>query len=298
MKTHARQLRELLKEGEMLVGPGSHDCMTARAIERHGFKLCYMSGGGTSFAHGYPDYGLITMTEMVENAGRIANSINIPLISDADTGYGNELNVTRTVREFEQRGVAGIHIEDQIFPKRCGHLTGKKLISIEDYTRKIRAAVDARRDDDFVIVARTDARSVNGFDDSIKRGNAALAAGADVVFVEAPQTMEEVRAIPKRIEGPCMLNIVWNSRTPDMSVADARAAGFKIAIASAILQFAMIDICEQALQHFNSTGLHPEYKTKMDVATIFAFNGAPEWDPISEKFGDPEQGVAMPPRSK
>src|SRR5262245_52843965 len=167
-------LRERLQSPGMLVAPGAYDAIGARLIEQAGFGAVYMTGAGTSAAHGFPDFGLLCMSEMVENAAVMARSVAIPLIADADTGYGNELNVTRTVREYEARGVAAIHIEDQVSPKRCGHLDGKEIIPTAEFVAKIRAAVAARRDPDFVIIARTDSRAVAGFDEAIARANDAL----------------------------------------------------------------------------------------------------------------------------
>src|SRR5262244_3483045 len=158
----------------MLVAPGAYDCITARSIAQAGFDAVYMTGAGTAATLGYPDYGLLTMSEMADNAGRIAASVEVPVIADADTGYGNELNATRTVREYERRGVAGLHIEDQGFPKKCGHLDNKTIVSPEEYLAKIRAGVAARRDPDLFIIARTDSRAVLGFEEAIKRANAAL----------------------------------------------------------------------------------------------------------------------------
>src|SRR6186713_3476098 len=189
--SNAAKLRSLLTSGKMVVAPGAIDCITGRAIDHAGFAAAYMTGAGTSATLGYPDYGLITMTEMVANASRIANSVSIPLISDSDTGYGNELNMFRTVQEFERAGIAAIHVEDQVFPKKCGHLDNKELVSREDYVAKIRAAAAAKRTPDFTIIARTDSRAVVGFDEAITRANLALANGADAVFVEAPQNMAE-----------------------------------------------------------------------------------------------------------
>src|SRR5712691_4419325 len=183
--TQAARFRELLRHDGMVVAPGAYDCITARLIERAGFDAVYMTGAGTAAMLGYPDFGLVTMSEMVANAGRIAAAVGVPVIADADTGYGNELNVVRTVREYEKRGVAGIHIEDQGFPKKCGHLDNKVLIPLEDYLAKIRAAASAKCDPGFLIVARTDARAVLGFEEAIRRANAALEAGADMAFVEA-----------------------------------------------------------------------------------------------------------------
>jgi len=195
--SQAARFRELLRRDGMIVAPGAYDCITARMIQRAGFDCVYMTGAGTAATLGYPDFGLVTMSEMVDNAGRIASAVELPVIADADTGYGNELNVSRTVREYEGRGVAGIHIEDQDFPKKCGHLDDKEIVPREDWLAKIRAAVAARRSADFTIIARTDSRAVAGFDEAVARGNAALAAGADMVFVEAPQTLEEVAAVPR-----------------------------------------------------------------------------------------------------
>src|SRR6266513_5441609 len=167
--TQAARFRDLLRRAGMVVAPGAYDCITARLIERAGFDAVYMTGAGTAATLGYPDFGLVTMSEMVGNAGRIATAVELPVIADADTGYGNELNVFRTVREFERSGVAGIHIEDQEFPKKCGHLEGKQIISREDWLAKIRAAAAARRDKDFTIIGRTDSRAVAGFDEAVAR---------------------------------------------------------------------------------------------------------------------------------
>src|SRR5579862_9902917 len=173
--TQAARMRELLRRNGMTVAPGAYDCITARLIARAGFDAVYMTGAGTAATLGYPDFGLVTMSEMVANGGRIAAAVDLPVIADADTGYGNELNVTRTVREYEARCVAGIHIEDQGFPKKCGHLDDKEIVPREDWLAKLRAAVAARRSSDFTIIARTDSRAVAGFDEAIARANGALA---------------------------------------------------------------------------------------------------------------------------
>ena len=224
--TRAKSFREAMKRG-MVAAPGCYDCITARSIERAGFEAVYMTGAGTAATLGYPDYGLVTMSEMADNAGRIAAAVKLPVIADADTGYGNELNAIRTVREYEKRGVAGIHIEDQGFPKKCGHLEDKTIVPIEDYVAKIRAAVSAKVDPDFLIIARTDSRAVLGFEEAIRRANAALEAGADMAFVEAPQTLEETRRCRKLVKGPCLLNMVWRGKTPDLSIAEAEKLGLQ-----------------------------------------------------------------------
>src|SRR6202047_924939 len=162
----ASELRELLRQDSMLTAPGAYDCITARMIEQAGFSAVYMTGAGTAAALGDPEYGLVTMSEMVENAGRIAAAVSVPVMADADTGYGNELNVVRTVREYEKRGVAGMHIEDQGFPKKCGHLDDKTVIPLDEYLAKIRAAAADRKDPDFLLIARTDSRAVIGFEEA------------------------------------------------------------------------------------------------------------------------------------
>jgi 2-methylisocitrate lyase-like PEP mutase family enzyme len=171
----ASRFRALPREGGLIVAPGAYDCLTAKLIEQAGFAAVYMTGAGTAASLGYPDFGLVTMSEMVANAQRIATAVAVPVVADADTGYGNELNVFRTLREYERCGVAGIHIEDQVFPKKCGHLEGKEIIPREYYLAKIRAACAARQTRDFTIIARTDARAVAGFDEAIARANSALA---------------------------------------------------------------------------------------------------------------------------
>ena len=276
--TKPRQLRDLIAQDGIVVAPGAYDCITARMIDQAGFSAVYMTGAGTAASLGYPDYGLVTMSEMAANAGRLAAAVNTPVIADADTGYGNELNVVRTVREYEQRGVAGIHIEDQEFPKKCGHLENKSVIRLEDYTAKIRAAVAARRDSDFLIIARTDARAVLGFEEAIRRANASLDAGADMVFVEAPQTADEVAAVPKLVKGPCLLNIVWRGKTPDISIDDARAMGYKLAILPVLLFNAVVGVCDHMLGELKQSRRHPMPVADVAPQEFFRRMGAEEWD--------------------
>src|SRR5436305_8130446 len=200
--TQAARFRELMRRDGMVVAPGAYDCITARLIERAGFEAVYMTGAGTAAMLGYPDFGLVTMSEMVANAGRIAAAVDLPVVADADTGYGNELNVVRTVRAYETAGVAGIHIEDQEFPKKCGHLDDKRIVPREDWLAKVRAAANARRNADFLVIARTDSRAIAGFDEAIARAKAAITAGAAMGLVEAPQTVEEGAAVPRPGKGP------------------------------------------------------------------------------------------------
>lgn len=287
--SNAANFRSLLESRKMIVAPGAIDGITGRAINQAGFSAAYMTGAGTSMTLGYPDYGLVTMTEMVANATRIVNSISIPLISDADTGYGNELNVFRTVQEFERAGVAGIHIEDQVFPKRCGHLDNKELVSREDYAAKIRAASAARRSKDFCIIARTDSRAVVNFEEAIERSNAALANGADVVFLEAPQTMEEIAAVPKRVNGPCLLNVVRGGKTPVIELDDAERMGYAVAILPGLLLGGIIQTCDRLLADAKQGKFPP---VTGSPGKTFARFGAAEWDERRTAYRDPIKAAA------
>jgi 2-methylisocitrate lyase-like PEP mutase family enzyme len=266
----------------MLVAPGAYDGIGARLIEQAGFGACYMTGAGTSAARGFPDFGLLTMSEMVENAAVMARSVQIPLIADADTGYGNELNMTRTVREYEARGVAAIHIEDQVSPKRCGHLDGKEVISREDFVSKIRAAVEARRTPDFLLIARTDARAVLGLEEALWRAEAALDAGADMAFVEATQSVDEAALVPRRVKGACLLNVVPGGRTPVHDLRQAEEMGYKLAILPGLMLKAAIEAGDAALAELKATMQAPT--TRDTVAQTFRRFGADEWDALRTRF--------------
>jgi 2-methylisocitrate lyase-like PEP mutase family enzyme len=283
--SRGRQFRDLLRRGGLIIAPGAYDCITARSIVKAGFGAVYMTGAGTAATLGYPDYGLVTMSEMADNAGRIAAAVDAPVIADADTGYGNELNATRTVREYERRGVAGLHIEDQGFPKKCGHLDNKTIVPLDEYLTKISAAVAAKRDPDFIVIARTDSRAVLGFEEAVRRANAALAAGADMAFVEAPQTLEEVAAVPRLVKGPCLLNVVWRGKTPEVAFGDAERMGYRVAIVPGMLFKAVIGVCDATLSELRQTGRHPVPMHSMTVRDAFRRVGADEWDAISDRFG-------------
>ncbi len=284
MKNQRSAFRNLLRTEDMVVLPGAYDVITARLIERAGYQAVYMTGAGTAAISGYPDYGLATMSEMVQNASRITGAINIPLISDADTGYGNELNAIRTVREFERAGAAGIHIEDQVFPKKCGHLDNKQLIPFDDYLVKIRAAADAKEDPDFLIIARTDSRASLGFEEAVRRGNLALEHGADMVFLEAPQTLEEVLSVPKLVKGPCLLNVVRGGKTPHVTFEQAREAGYKVAIVPGLLMTNVVATCESLLEEMKQLGAHPKFAKELTVRELFSRFGADDWDPLRERY--------------
>ena len=285
--TGATGLRALLQGEEMVIAPGAYDGLTAMLVAQAGFPAVYMTGAGTSVSHGYPDFGLLTMSEMVDNAGRIVRAVDVPVIADADTGYGNELNVFRTVQEYQQRGVAAIHIEDQVSPKKCGHLDDKEIVPREDYVAKIRAAVAARQGD-FMIIARTDARAVAGMDEAVARANEALAAGADMAFVEAPQTMDELAAVPKLVRGPCLLNVVRGGKTPEIDLHRAQTMGYRLAIVPGLLLKAVIGACDDVLAELKARHIHPVPRTDMTVREAFNRVGAEEWDALRTRFRNAE----------
>lgn len=228
----AARLRALLDSGEIIVAPGAFDPLAARLVEEAGFPAVYMTGFGTSAALiGRPDVGLLTMTEMAGNAGRIADCVDIPVIADADTGYGNPLNVIRTVAAYEAAGVAGIHLEDQVSPKKCGHLDGKQVIPAAEMAQKVRAAVEARTQPEFVIIARTDARAMEGLDAAIERARMYRDAGADVLFVEAVLNEDEAAAVADAFPGvPLLFNWAEGGKTPPIGLGRLTELGYRIVI--------------------------------------------------------------------
>ena len=231
--SHARKLREQLAAPGPIVAPGCYDGLTALLIEQAGFGCAYLSGASVSFTRlGLPDIGLASMTEVANVISNIRERLDIPLIVDGDTGFGNALNVKRTVRLFERMGASGIQLEDQTLPKRCGHLDGKTLVSVSEMLGKIRAAQDARQDDDTVIVARTDAISVTGLDEALERGNAYIEAGADVLFVESPLDDEQLALVGQNLGAriPLLANMVEGGKTPLHSAEELAALGFKVVI--------------------------------------------------------------------
>ena len=227
------RLRELLAAPGTLVAPGAYDALSARLVEQAGFDVVYMTGFGTTASLvGRPDVGLLTGTEMVDNARRIVAAVDVPVIADADTGYGNALNVVRTVQLHEQAGVAGIHLEDQVLPKKCGHMSGKAVIGVEEMVGKIRAAVAARHDPDFLLIARTDAAAVEGIDAALDRARAYAAAGADVLFVEAPTSEDDIErvAVELRDTAPLVFNWAEGGRTPPLSLDRIHELGYSLVL--------------------------------------------------------------------
>lgn len=251
----ARRFRELLARPGPIVAPGVYDCISAKVVERAGFPAAFISGAAvTASLLGYPDVGLQTMPEILNQARNIARSVEIPVIADVDTGYGNALNVMRTVREFEAAGVAGIFIEDQTFPKRCGHFEGKQVISAEEMVVKIKAACEARWDKEFVIIARTDARALYGLDQAIERGIKYAEAGADIVFVEALLSVEEMAKVARSIPKPVQANLNEGSKTPVVPVRELYEMGFKLITYSGLLQRAAIRSMMTALEVLKREG--------------------------------------------
>jgi len=223
------KLKRLLQRDSILVVPAAFDMISAKVIEQAGFEAVYLSGLGQSASHlGLPDAGLITFTEMLERVHNMARAIQVPLVADGDTGYGNVINVRRTVQEFEQAGAAAIQLEDQEMPKKCGHTEGRRVIDAREMVRKIEAAVESRRSDDFLIVARTDARSVLGLQEAIKRGKMYEKAGADIIFIESPQNEEELRIIGESFDRPSMVNMIERGKTPLVHVRELEEMGFSI----------------------------------------------------------------------
>ena len=226
------RLRELIERPEILPAMGGYDALSARLVEQAGGEVVYMSGSSVSTSiHGYPDVGLTTMTEMVERAGQMAGAVDLPVFCDADTGYGNPVNVMRAVEEYERAGVAGIHIEDQTFPKKCGHFEEKGVVPTEEMVGKVRAATDAREDEEFVVIARTDARAVEGFEAAVERSRAYVDAGADVLFFEAPTTREELERVGGAFpDVPLLANMTEGGTTPLFTAAEFEEMGYDVVI--------------------------------------------------------------------
>ena len=231
MPSMTARLRKLLARDEILMAPGAHDALTARIAEVSGFEAVYITGAGTVNTQlGMPDHSMITLTEMVQSATRMARATTLPIVSDADTGYGGVLNVMRTVREFQLAGIAGIHIEDQVLPKRYGHLMGKEIIPIEEMMGKIQAACHARTDPDFLIIARVDARATLGFDEAVRRGKAYMEAGADMIFPEALESEEEFRDFARQVNAPLLANMTEYGKTPYLTAARFQDLGYRMVI--------------------------------------------------------------------
>ena len=250
-----KRMRELLRQRRAVLLPGAANALTARIIEDLGFEAIYVTGAGvTNTFLGMPDIGLISVTELADHVAAMRDAVALPLIVDADTGFGNAINVTRTVKLLERSGASAIQLEDQEFPKRCGHFSGKTVIARDEMVQKIRAAADARIDPDLVIVARTDAIAVNGFEDAIERAQAYIEAGADMTFVEAPRTPEQIADIPKRLHVPQLLNIVAGGLTPMLALPELERMGYALVLyANAALQASVAGM-QKVLGHLKANG--------------------------------------------
>ena len=249
------QLRKLIEQEGIIVSPGIYDCLSAKLAESTGFKMVGITGAGLAASLlGYPDVGITSMAEVLSQTRNIVKSVDIPVFADCDTGFGNPLNVYRTIQEFEDAGVAGLFIEDQTYPKRCGHFEGKQLISTEEMVKKIEAALDARKDPDLVIMARTDARAVYGLDAAIERAQAYVEAGVDMIFIEAPRTVEELQTVAKAVDVPSMANMVEGGKTPIVSVHELEEMGFKFASFSGSAQKIALSAMQELFECLKTSG--------------------------------------------
>lgn len=248
------RLRNLIASDDIIVAPGCYDGLSARLIESAGFPAIYVSGGATARSTGIPDMGLISPSEIASRLAQIVDAVEIPIIADMDTGYGNALNARHAMKAFERAGVAGFHIEDQTFPKRCGHYDDKSIVPVEEFCQKLRAIRDASEDDDTVIVARTDALAVEGFEAAIDRMNKYMEAGADVAFIEAPTTEAEIEEIARRIPGPKLINMFLGAKTPLLSTMRLKEIGYKIVIIPSDTQRAAIRAMQRVLETIKRDG--------------------------------------------
>lgn len=249
-----RQLREKLSLGSSVIAPGAYDGISARLVAMEGFDAVYASGGAIARAAGYPDIGLLSFSEVLERIEKIVEASGLPVIADADTGFGGSANVQRTVRALECAGVAAFHLEDQSFPKRCGHLDDKKLIDVSEMCRKIRIARHTRIDQDCMIIARTDAIATEGFESALTRAEQYVKAGADMIFVEAPETLDQIRTIARRIPGPKLMNMFYGGKTPLMPIEELSSLGYQLVIIPSDMQRAAIHAMQIVLAEIKRSG--------------------------------------------
>lgn len=279
-------LRKLIEDEEILMIPVAHDALCARIAEQSGFRAVFTAGYANSAAIlGKPDVSLLTLTEMVEAASRIADAVNVPVFADGDTGHGNVTNVIRTVNLFEKAGVAGLFIEDQVSPKRCGHLAGKQVVSPEEMVSKLRAALDARFDPDFVIMARTDALAVNGIDDAIYRANLYRKAGADMIFVEAPESVDQMKRIIKEVKAPHMANMLPGGKTPMLTAKELQEIGYSVVAYATACTYTITKAVRDLFEALHRTGTTAGFEDRM--VKFDEFNrlvGLEEIREIEEKY--------------
>ena len=285
------RLRELIARPGCVIAPGAYDALSARMIARAGFEACYMTGYGTSITRlGLPDVGLLTASEMLDNTSRIVDASGLPVVADIDTGYGNAINVYRTVRDFEKAGAAAMHLEDQVSPKRCGHLQGKRVISTDEMLAKIKAACDARRDPDLVLIIRTDAIATEGIEAALERGERYREAGADMLFIEAPVGREQAERVAKHYKGvPLLYNMAASGKSPDIPADELGRMGFKLAHFALYGLLASIPAMEHVFAELRRTGTIGHLRSRM--ATFKQLNdiiGMPEHQAMEERYGVPE----------
>lgn len=279
-------LRQLLAGPDLIVAPGCYDVITARLVEHAGFPAAYMTGSGVSMSvTGLPDIGLVSLHEVLDRLGQIAGAIRLPLIADGDTGFGNPLNVLRTVREFERRGAAAIQLEDQEMPKKCGHEPGRLLVPVPEMVAKIEAARFARASADFLIVARTDARTTHGIEEAIARGRRYAEAGADVIFVESPETPDEMRAVCRAIPAPCLANMVEGGRTPLLPQHELAEIGYRIVIypnaLTRVFARAGLELLGELKRTGTTAGMLPGMLTHGELWELF---GRKKWTALERRF--------------
>jgi 2,3-dimethylmalate lyase len=285
-----QQLRRVLAQDDAVIAPGVYDCLTARVAERAGAPAVIVTGAGVAASVlGTPDVGLMTMTEVLNQTRNIVRSVSVPLVADCDTGYGNPINVQRTVREFENAGVAGLFIEDQVSPKRCGHFSGKQIIEAEDMVQKIRAATDARQDSDLLLIARTDARAVAGPEEAIRRARMYVEAGAEMLFVEAPHTEDELRLIARELSPlgvPLMVNLVEGGKTPLVPVATLSEMGFSFVSFSGSMQktaiASMKELVESLLRSGEVKDFYPRAMVSLDERSEIL--GLPRYFELEQRY--------------
>ncbi|MCX7780474.1 MAG: isocitrate lyase/PEP mutase family protein [Negativicutes bacterium] len=286
-ETKAARLRRLLAGPDILILPGAYDALTAKLIEKAGFPAMVMGGYSIAAAKlGEPDVGYLSLTEMAAAVRTISDAVSIPLIADGDTGYGNALSVRRTVREYERAGAAAILLEDQLWPKRCGHMQGKQVIPAAEHALKIRAAVEARYDPDTLIMARTDARGVNGLDDAVERGKRYLAAGAEALFIEAPQNERELERIGREFPDAVLVaNMIEGGRTPCLPAATLKQMGFKIVFWPCTALYTLAAAFDKVLACLKATGTTAACQNAMlDFDAFNALIGLPEYQKLEEKY--------------
>ncbi|MBI3091746.1 MAG: oxaloacetate decarboxylase [Candidatus Tectomicrobia bacterium] len=281
----ATQLRRLLEDPGILVLPGVYDALSARLAEQVGFAALFTSGFGIAASSlGLPDYGLMTMTESLERVRRIVQAVSRPVVADCDTGYGNPLNVMRTVHECLAIGVAGIILEDQEWPKKCGHMQAKRVIPLAEQVEKIKAAVQARGERDLVLIGRTDAREPLGIEEALRRGKAFAEAGADVVFIEAPQSVDELRLISREIKAPTFANMIEGGKTPLLSREELRDLGFKIVVFPLSSLFAAAWAMRAVLQRLKETGSTQGFNDLADFHAFEELMRVPHYRALEQQF--------------